>query len=201
MNEFKYLNSHVFAAIDVETTGSIPHQYDIIQVAVIPLTYALKPSEEFLPFLMDIAPKRPDSIEWEAMRVNKLQLCDIMLNGVDAYLAADRFMEWFDRLGLGFQKRLIPVGANYCFDRGFLIDWLGNATYNLIFNSDFRDVLRIADYRNDLDSWRGEKPRFERVSLGSLCAKYKVERMRAHDATDDARCTAEVYRHLLMEWN
>lgn len=196
---YLHLGGHLYAAIDVETTGTVPHYNDIIQVAVIPLDYNFNPTSDILPFLMDIIPKRPDNVDWEAMRINKIKLCGIMLRGVEAYRAADLFMEWFQRLNLGFNKRITPVGANYVFDRGFLMDWLGPETYSMAFNSDFRDVLSIAAFRNDCAKWHDDPIPHQQCSLKRLCSDYNIERTKSHDATDDARVTAEVYKHLVKE--
>lgn len=199
-NPFIHLGGNLYASIDVETTGTVPHHNDIIQVAIIPLGYDLRPSKDRLPFLMDIVPKRPENIDQEAMRINRLKLCDIMVRGIEAYRAADLLVEWFFKQELGYNRRITPIGANYVFDRDFLIEWLGRETYNMIFSSDFRDVQHIAKFRNDRDCWNSVQVSHDQTALKDLCRVFKIERTRAHDATDDARVTAEVYRSLVQEY-
>jgi len=200
VHPFTHMEGHIYCAIDTETTGTVPGFHDVIQVAFIPLDNWIKPSKEHIPFLMDLAPKRKENVDDEAMRINRMKFCEIVVNGVEPYRAADLFVEWFYRLNLDYNKRITPVGANYAFDRDFLIDWLGRETYNMCFNSDCRDVISIAKFRNDHDSYLGRHHTYENVSLRKLCIHFKVERHNAHDATDDARCTADVYRHLVEDF-
>lgn len=195
------INGDLLCAIDCETTGTRPGFHDIIQLAIIPLDFDLKPDPARLPFLIEMQPRYPQNVESEAMRINKLKLVDIMNKGIDSYRAQDLFLEWFEKQKLSFRKRLTPLGCNYPFDRGFLIDWLGPETYDLCFTPTFRDVQVVANYLNDRDGWKGEPFRLPKVSLGYLCSYLKIERMFKHDATDDARVTAEVYKRLVLDWS
>ncbi len=193
------LRGNILCAIDVETTGTVPGEHDIIQLAILPLDSNMKPCPKQSPFIMDIKPKRPENVQSEAMRINRLKLCDIMVRGCDPYKAEELLVEWFYGLKLGYQRRIVPVGANYAFDRGFLIEFLGPLSYDMIFDSAFRDVLSCANFINDRDGWFGRGTSYRTVNLSGLCATFKIERTRAHDATDDARVTAEVYRRLVQE--
>lgn len=194
------LNGHQLCAVDLETTGRNPRKHDVIQVAIIPLQNDITPSREFLPFIMDIIPQRPENIESEAMRINRLRLCDIMLQGMDSFRAVDLFLEWYEKLKLGYNKRIMPLGCNYPFDRSFLIEWLGAATYDLCFDGVHRDVQTVATFLNDRAGWNGVDFPYPKVNLSYLCGQLKIEYTRKHEALEDARVTAEVYRRMLQEF-
>lgn len=194
------LNGHQLCAIDVETTGCDPRKHDVIQIAIIPLRNDITPSKEYLPFIMDIIPQRPENIDSEAMRINRMRLCDIMLQGMDSFRAVDLFLEWHEKLKLGYNKRIMALGCNYPFDRAFLMEWLGVATYNLCFDSVHRDVQTVATFLNDRAGWNGMDFPYPKVNLSYLCTQLKIEYVRKHEALEDARVTAEVYRRMIQEF-
>lgn len=200
MHLMKHINGHVICAIDVETTGSRPGFHDIIQIAVIPLDGLLEPDANRIPFLMDLCPKRPQNAEPDAMMCNKRELAELVLKGVDADRAADLFVEWVEGLKLGFNKRIMPLGANWPFDRSHIMEWLGPKTYELLFDAQYRDTQVVATYLNDLASIRGLPFPYPKVSLSYLCNIFRIERLKSHDATDDSRVTAECYKNLLKQF-
>lgn len=194
------LNGCLMCSIDTETTGTDPLIHDIIQIAVLPLDSYLKPSTEFRPFITDIAPMRPENASDEAMRVNKTKMIQAIQRGMDAGVAADRFVEWFEDLNLGYNKRIIPLGHNWPFDKSFITQWLGPLTYDLIFDARVRDTQVAAAFLNDLDGWRGRDHTYQKISLSYLCTQLKITREDAHSAVDDARVTAEIYRRMLQQF-
>lgn len=196
----KHTNGNVICAIDVETTGTRPGFHDIIQIAVIPLDGLLEPDAKRIPFLMDLCPKRPQNADPEAMACNKRELAQLVLKGVDADRAADLFVEWVESLKLGYNKRIMPLGANWPFDRSHIMEWLGPKTYELLFDAQYRDTQVVATYLNDLASIRGLPFPWPKINLSYLCNQMRIERLKSHDATDDSRVTAEVYRNLLKQF-
>lgn len=197
---FQNLNDNLLCSIDCETTGTRPREHDIIQLAIIPLNNDVRPSADIFPFLIDMVPIRLQNVQSEAMRINRRKLTDIVNNGIDRYRAQDLFLEWFEKLNLGYQKKIMPLGCNWPFDREFIIDWLGHETYEMCFHPHYRDVQTIASFRNDREGWKGNEFPYPKVSLSYLCTQMRIERHAMHDATDDARVTAEVYRRLLFDW-
>lgn len=190
----QHLNGDRLCAIDIETTGTDCTKHDIIQICILPLTGLIKPDPESMPFIMDLIPRRVENIEEAAMKVHKKKLCDIMQRGCEYYFAADLFMEWFDRLKMPPGKRIQPLACNWVFEYGFLKDWLGPATFDLCFDARYRDVMTAAIYCNDRANWRHEHYPYPKVNLEYLALKHNVLRTMKHDAIDDARVTAEVYR-------
>ncbi len=200
MHLMKNLNGHLLCAIDTETTGSRPGFHDIIQIAVIPLDGMLEPDSQRLPFLLDLCPKRPQNAETGAMDCNKRELAELVLKGVDADRAADLFVDWFEDQKLGFNKRIMPLGANWPFDKSMITEWLGPKTFELLFDSQYRDTMSTATFLNDLAAIRGLPFPYPKVSLSYLCNIFRIERTKSHDAVDDARVTAECYRNLLKQY-
>lgn len=200
MHLMKHLNGHLLCAIDTETTGSDPRKHEIIQVAVIPLDGLLQPDAARLPFLLDMAPNYPERADPQAMDCNRRQLAELILKGADQDRAADLFVEWVERQKLGFNKRIMPLGANWPFDREMIKEWLGPKTYEMCFDAQYRDVQTTATFLNDLASIRGLPYPFPKINLSYLCNQLRVERTIAHDATDDARVTAEVYKLMLQQF-
>lgn len=193
----KHLNGHLLCAIDCETTGLKAGYHDIVQICILPLDSQLKPSTKILPFYMDLSPKFPERAEPEALRVNKLDLTNLINNGMEPYKAADLFEEWFERLKLPFRKKIAPLGHNYTFDRAFLLAWLGDETYNDFFDYHIRDTATSALFCNDYCDFHNEKYPFPKFSLTYLASQLKVEHGGAHDSLNDCRITAEVYRRMM----
>jgi DNA polymerase III epsilon subunit-like protein len=66
-----------------------------------------------------------------------------------------------------------------------------------LFHSHARDSMLYAISLNDRYACAGEPVPFNRVSLGSLCAKLNITNTNPHDALADCLAEAEVYRALL----
>jgi DNA polymerase III epsilon subunit-like protein len=193
------LNHDIFCAIDTETTGLQAGFHDIIEIAIVPLTYDLKPDKKYRIFDMMIKPGRPENVEYDAMSVNRMSFAEINANGFEAGQAADMFDEWFDRLNLAFGKRIVPVAANWPHDRAFIMDWLGVKNYEAKFSHKFRDIMGITLFMNDHAAFQGEAYPVQKHDLTYLCNTFGVPRDRAHRALDDAFATAEVYRRILTD--
>lgn len=202
----QHLNGHQLAVVDAETTGLDAGYHDLIQVCVMPLDAGFQPlvweNPKILPFIMKIKPRRPENIDHKAMMVNKLQMSDIMINGVDPDQAADYFVQWFERLALGGtrvnNKKLAPLAQNWRFDRGFLIDWLGPKTFDYCFFYQGRDTMTSALYIKDRASMKAEVDPLPKVNLTYLASQLKVPSERAHDAVSDSVTCAAVYRRMLL---
>jgi len=191
---------NLVCAVDTETTGLDPRKHDIIQIAILPLGPDLKPNKSYMPFNMHLKPGHPENIDPRAMKVNKIDLNWIMQHGVDPFQAADLLEEWFAKLNLPMYKRILVLGQNYCFDRGFILEWLGPQTYEYIFHYHYRDAMIAAMYINDRAASYGEKPPFNGISLNKLCNVLKVENIYAHDALEDCKMVAECYRLMLRTY-
>lgn len=194
-----HLNGNLLCAIDVETTGVIPGQHDLIQICVLPLNSDLKPLREILPFYMEMQPKRPENVDHNAMKVNRLNFAELLLRATDPYKASDLFEEWFERLKLPFNKRISPLAHNWPFDRGFILDWLGQKTFEYIIDGRFRDTMTAALFANDRSCFNNIPTPYPKVNLTYLASQLKVEHkeLRRHDALQDCIITAEIYHRMM----
>lgn len=208
----KHLNGNILAVVDVETTSPDPEFGEIIEVCVLPLNHHAEPNKKITPFSMDICPVNRDNIDMDAIRVqradyfherekcvyDKARILQALTTGVDADRAADYLVEWFDRLKLPNHKRIMPIAHNWCFDRDFLIKWLGRKTFDLIFDPRYRDTMCNTLYENDVACWQERDYPYQKNNLQYVCTTLRIERERSHRALDDCIATAEVYRKMLQ---
>lgn len=193
------MNGNIMAAVDVETTGLDATKHDIIQIAVVPLDSTYRPNPNIAPFVYKIAPRidRLKYVEKKANRVHGFDLADMVRSCPDCWTVSDRLVEWFDKLPLGMDKRLVPLGHNYSFDRQFIIEWLGPLSYDRMFSYHYRDSMHLALSINDACDIHAEPAAYTRYGLGDLCRFHKVENLKAHDALCDCLATAELYRRMI----
>lgn len=196
-----HLNGNVCCAVDVETTGLIAGYHEIWQICVLPLDSLYKPSKEIMPFYQELKISKPDLIEKNAIRgVDRNAFAIKQKRALDPFDAADLFEEWFLRLKLPIYKKIVPLAQNWPFDRAFLLEWLGFSSFNDFFHPHYRDAMAAAIFLMDIASFRGERVLLSKFNLAELCGKTNVTNDKAHDAMQDCRATAEVYKRLIQNW-
>lgn len=193
-----HLNGNILCVIDVETSGTIPGHHDILQVCVLPLDSRLEPREDIMPFYCDIQPKRPETWDMKSSTVNRLTFAKIAQTGIEPYKAADLFDEWLERLRLAPGKRISPLAHNWCFDRGFIIDWLGRESFNQYFDGRYRDSMVVSLFENDRADFKCEPYPHPKVNLTYLAKIYNIPHERAHDALGDCIATAQIYKRIVL---
>lgn len=199
----KHWNGHQMCAIDTETTGFDCTFHEMCQFSCIPLDANLKVRKDVIPFTIHLRLEHPERADAEAMKVNKLTVAWLQINGFDRFKAIDMFEEWKTKLKLqytvgGKQKQIIPLGQNYHFDAGFIAAWCGDLQYREWFHYHYRDTMLAATYLNDRAGMHGEKVPFNKVRLQTLANNLNVEHEALHDSLEDAKVTLEVYRKLCM---
>lgn len=195
-----HLNGHMLCVVDVETTGERPGFHDLIQVCVLPLDYKLDPWKEYVPFYTSLQLKRPDNISHDAQMKVRIKASEAQLNGLEPDRAADLFDEWFQKLRLSPGKRIVPLAHNWPFDRGFMIDWLGEENFKQFFDARYRDTMVAACFLNDRADLTIEPCPYPKVNLEYLASQLKVTHDRAHDALGDCLTTAEVYKRMMKSF-
>lgn len=193
-----HLNGNLLCAVDVETTGLVPGHHDIWQVAILPLDSFIKPLKSILPFYMDIRIKFPENIDPKAIKLPRSEFARRQQCAIEPFNCADLFDEWFDRLKLPIYKKIVPLAQNWPFDRGFLIEWLGRASFEHTFHPVYRDTMVAAAIDSDLADFRTEKILFTQCNLNFLCTRLGIQNQKPHDALQDAIATAECYRRMLL---
>ena len=116
---------------------------------------------------------------------------------MDKYEAADLFVEWFYKLKLAENKRIMPLAHNWTFDSSFIKKWLGPKTYGFHIDGRYRDSMSIAQYINDKADHKNERIPFPKVNLSYIASQLKIPHESAHTALGDCVVTGEVYRELV----
>jgi DNA polymerase III epsilon subunit-like protein len=192
-----HLNGHILCAVDVETTGDIPGEHDMIQICILPLDYRLEPWEEFLPFYNEIKPKRPENFDPDAKKMNRVLMAHAEIYGLEWDKSLEIFDEWYAKFNLAPNKRIVPLAQNWPFDREFIIDWMGRESFNQAFDSRYRDLMTAASFENDRADFHCEVIPYPHVNLRELTTQLKIEYKNRHDALADCYATAKTYKKLV----
>jgi len=193
-----HLNGEIFCAVDTETTGLDCEKHSIIEICVLPLNGDYSVNKSILPFTCQMQPIEGRIVDPEALRVNKIELSEIMLTCLDAFKVLDLFVEWFEKLNLGLHKGIVPIAQNWPFDRGFLVNWMGDLTFRTIFSRHYRDTMSLAASINDRCDIHNHPIQFPKLNLQSIANKFNIVNPDPHRALGDAWTTSQVYRQLLM---
>jgi len=209
----KHLNDNILCVIDIETTGLTPGVNEIVEICVLPLDFALDPDRVIMPFSIEIAPLNVKQIDPDIHNIQKKttysinsetvcgsmdRIQDIARRGLHPEKAGELFVKWFEGLNLRPQKRICPIAHNWVFDRPFIVEWLGQKTFDYCFNPQYRDTMGMALFANDSADARGEDCPYPKVNLAYLCSQLKIERIGIHTALDDCVATAAVYKRLVQ---
>ncbi len=190
------LNGNPLAVVDVETTGRIGGFHEIVQIAIVPLTLDFEVAN-LTPFYHNIRPNYPERIEPGAMKVNGINVDDLLINAPTQERVLDYLLEWFSNLPLGFRRRLTPIAHNWAFERSFLTPWMGPELMNSVFFPHPRDTMIFAIMLNDRASLMGKELPFPRVGLINMCRYYDIPLDNAHDALADCIATGKLYGNLM----
>jgi len=192
-----HLNGNLLAAVDVETTGRRANYHEIVQIAVVPLNSDIRPLEGVTPFYTTVKPLHLERVEAAARNVHGLDLAKLCQYAPHPDKVADMLVEWFEKLDLPFEKKLVPLAQNWAFESSFLQAWLGVPLKEKLFMGLARDSMSLALSINDRAVFRGEPAPFNKVNLAYLCEKFGVVNQNAHDAFADCIAEAEVYRAMM----
>jgi len=200
----EHWNGNQVCVVDTETTGLDPHWHEIIQICILPLDSNFVPRTDIVPFYVNLKPANPERADPAALKANKIRLSEIAISGHDKEKAKDLLATWIQKLGLsttkwGTSKRIIPLGQNYPFDKGFIQAWLGIEEYDQIFDHRHRDTMTVGLYLNDRAGMHGESVPFPKVNLKYLCSQLKISHEHGHDSLQDCIVTAKAYRQMVAQ--
>jgi len=193
----KHLNGNLLCAVDVETTGVNFDRHEIMEVAFLPLDSNLDPLRGVPIFDMLLKPEFPDRIDPDVFRVTHIDRTELMLNGMDKWRAADLFTEWFEKLGLPMNKRIVPLAHNWQFDSAFIKKWLGFTAYDLMIDGRYRDTMCVSLWMNDRADILNEPCPFQKNNLGYLALNLGISSEGAHRALNDCIMTAKIYKQMV----
>lgn len=206
-NSMIHFNNDILCAIDTETTGFTHGFHEIVQLAIVPLDSNIIPRTDVPSLDIFISPDYPERWSKKAKNViNKVDLQKILKIGIDREKAKDVLSDWIDKLDIPmssggvYRKRIVPLGYNYQFDLGHMLDWLGDDLYTEWFGHDYRDCYRYVLSRNDEAAMdNAPKIPFPKTTLTSVASRLEIDTEYAHNALQDCIMTAEVYRKLTTQ--
>jgi len=176
----------IFAAIDIETSGLDVERCEILDLAIVPLTSDFHISE--LPeFTARIRAEHRENAEEQALRINGLNPSD----GDDRSKVFNNLVQWLRDNGIG---RIVPVAHNLEFDLRFLRKTFPELSR--LFDHHGRDSMRLAIAVNDIVRRESGEDRFQSVSLRALKEALNISGEVSHNAFEDAKDSATVYRKL-----
>ena len=179
---------NIFAAIDLETTGLAPAWHEVLEIAIVPLNPDFTVSTVVPEFACRIRAEHPERADLAALNTNHLNPTEgEKLSDVRAEL-----VQWAMENGINL---ITPLAHNLKFD----MDFMNSAfpEFSRIFTHHGRDSMRLALSMNDIFQMQEADLRFGSVSLQALKLALGVEGEVQHNALEDARDTAHVYRKLM----
>ena len=194
-------NDHMMAAISIKCSGPQPFHHDILQVCILPLDSDCKPLKEkgLLPFYLEMVPKRPENVDYKELQISKDNYFKIIQSAMDADRTADLFDEWFEKLQLAPNKKLMPLTHDWAITYAFMLDWLGFNHMEHYFSNQVRDLLTGALIENDRADVMVSQTPYPKLGLKYICSCLKVEHDRGHDALQDCLAASRAYRQLLRQ--
>lgn len=181
--------TYQLAAIDVETGGFDPRKDALLEVGIRALNEDLTYNIDIAPFHVRIH-KGSLNVSPKALEVNGLDPNE----GIHRLEAADLFHAWMSNHGI---EKLVPVGQNYPFDKGFLEEWIGGKTYRNNFHYHFEDTMATARGINRAAVCGYGKPLFPGTRLEDLAKFFKIDYTKGHTALGDCDITVQVYKQLV----
>jgi len=176
----------IFAAIDLETTGLDFERCEVIELAIVPLNPDFTVSET-PEFTARIKAEHPETAEANPLRINGLNPSE----GELRVKVRDDILQWMRDNGIG---RITPVAQNLDFDMRFFAQTFPEL--KKAFGRYGRDCMRLALAVNDIFRRETGEERFPKVSLQALKDALNIVGDVQHNAFEDAKDAATVYRRL-----
>lgn len=193
-----HLNSNLFAAVYVSTTGIQVGWHEIYSICILPLDSQLNPALKVaLPFNMPLLISNEEEID--PKYISSSELIDSQTKGINPDAAVDLFLNWFKRLELPPNKKLVPVCCDWPFHSAFLKQWLGSVEFNDCFHESYRDIRAAAAYLNDCAHFRSEQIPFPKQHLSYILSTLKIPRYSRTNTLAQCQAIAEAYKLIIRE--
>lgn len=195
MTNLVHLNNHLMCSISIKTTGIRPWYHDLYEICILPLDADLKPIQS-LPFQAMMQLKRPENLKDEEIR--KLDYIKIQ-RSLDPWKVADLFEDWYYRLLLKEEKKIVPLSIHWAAERGFIMDWLNEKCFaDLIDENQARDITTTALYLNDKSAFEIEPVPFSKTKFSWLCSSLKIFMEDKNDTLWRCTAIAQIYRKMCL---
>lgn len=203
----KHFNNNLLCAVEIFTTGLTPEADDIFEICILPLDYQFIPSRRYPMFHQRVIPRFFDPATYDWKDKTKYNRCFFTRDkigasfdsGIDYNNVSYLFEKWFEKLALGYNRKIMPV----VFDAGhmiaFLRDMLGCETFGYAFHPYVRDILAASLLLNDRAAFFSENFPFQKNVLTYLASHVNlpgIEDGLRHDILMRTRMIGEVYKRI-----
>lgn len=198
----KNLNDNILCAVDIATTGLLPFFHDVIEISIVPM-HGLKPDKTLMPFNMYIQPRRPENLTQPTRQLRNTVLRQHLAGATDPYTAMTVFEQWYERLQLRPNKRIVPLSFAWHTKAPFLMDWMCSSDdgdpyfYDHFHKIDHRDLLTIMGYWNDFAHCKSEHFPFTKQRLHFVAQKMGVQWVRPSTTLSRCFTMIESYQKLM----
>lgn len=185
----KHFNNHKPCVVLTKTNGPDLGYHEITEIVIIPIRN-LSVDNDIIPLSIKI-----NSTEQGTLGSEYFMECKKY--GFDVSTSFIIFDNWYKKLALPFNKRIMPISYEWALHRPFVAKWLGYSNhvplYNDYFSHWYRDLMPVGLYWNDLAELNNEYLPFSIVRLRYLGNKLGVPAPRSRSLLDKAYYIAEVY--------
>ena len=172
-----------FVSVDIEAAGPVPSRYSMLAIG------ACLVDDPQKTFYVELKPLHEAAIP-RALAIGGLSLEELERTGTDAEEAMQRFADWIDTV-VPPSRAPVFVGFNAPFDWMFVDDYFERFEIANPFGHSALDIK--AYYMGRMGSTWAE------TSLKVLSPRYLEGRPLSHNALDDARVQAELFRKIAAD--
>jgi DNA polymerase III epsilon subunit-like protein len=169
----------IFISVDIETSGPIPGEYSLLSIGA---CVAYKPDRGFACQVKPIS----TNADPQALEVTGLRLDDLLLTGLTPEEAMERFAQWITEVSAGSPP--VFVGLNASFDWSFINYYFHRFVGSNPFGFAALDIKSLFMGAWGCDWHQTRSSNMKRV-LSAVSEG-------THDALEDARYQAELFRRI-----
>lgn len=190
-----HLNGCQMVAVAIMTTGPDPLLHEICEISVVPLNAYFEEYSEFPFFHCQIRPTKSFDKAKEYIR-------DALVKGCTSDLAFEMFHEWYVKLQLKENWRLIPLCHDWPTILQFFTPFFGHLNLRQYFKVEWaRDVNAIASFLNDRADFHIENqiPFPARQHLTVIAGRYNidVDNYLRYNTLYQCELLARIYKYML----
>ncbi len=191
----KHLNNHILCSIVTRKSGYDPVMNELVEFLILPLDLGLNPSKD-LPFHGVITPQSEEG----KLRKNYREY--LTKYGLHPDLLITTFENWYQKLQLRHNKRIIPLAYNWPEQLIFLRNWFGYTAdgfphmFDFFHEKEYRDLFPVSRYWNDLLYMNEEYTPFTKLEFLPICSKLGVPHPKDATLLSEAIALAKAYQKI-----